>query len=38
LGTDSVSFKLKFKLDINDFTKIALKRAIPGVGTYEDIG
>lgn len=37
LGTDSLSFKLKFKLDINDFTKVALKRAIPGVGTYEDI-
>jgi hypothetical protein len=38
LGQDSVSFKLKYKLDFGDYTKVAIKRGIPGVGTYQDVG
>lgn len=35
-GTESKKFKLKGKIPYNDPAMIAIKRGVPGVGTYED--
>jgi len=37
LGQDAVGFKLKNKLEFGSDEFTAVKRAIPGAGTYEDI-
>ena len=36
LGTDTKKFKLKSKLHYGDDDHVAIKRAIPPPGTYED--
>jgi hypothetical protein len=37
LGQDALAFKLKYKLDFDDAGRQAIKRGVPGVGTYNDV-
>jgi hypothetical protein len=37
LGRDALAFSLKGKLDYFDAGKEAIRRGIPGAGTYEDV-
>jgi len=37
LGSEKPAFKLKFKIDYEDPARMALKKNIPGAGTYNEV-